>query len=253
MKLFYFDVEADLAHFRDPLSHAFFNTFIAPPTHSIIGFIGNCCGFSEKETEDKLADILNVGCKILYIKGYLKDLVIIRNQKENKNIGTPRTRKFLVNPKYRIYVGCSEENIIKEIRNHIISPCRTPYLGISDCIAYIHNISTLRRVEKTKIKNTDCIISMKKKYLEYNKKNINNVENVELYQQLPNYSTTIKEEKSLTIYPQITTTPRSYFITENEGRKPKLLEQIIMSVNCILNFSNDIDGYVIDNENIFLT
>src|SRR5688572_4105168 len=100
MKLFYFDVEAELAHFRDPLSHAFLNTFIAPPTHSIIGFLGNCSGFSELETEEKLDNTLSIGCKILSINGYLKDLVIMRNLKENENIGFPRKRKFLVNPKY---------------------------------------------------------------------------------------------------------------------------------------------------------
>jgi hypothetical protein len=39
MKAFYFDVESEIAHFRDHLSHAFLNRFLAPHPHTIIGFV----------------------------------------------------------------------------------------------------------------------------------------------------------------------------------------------------------------------
>ena len=52
MLSFYFDIESEIAHFRDPTSHSFLNTFLAPPPHTVLGLLGGCCGYSEKETED---------------------------------------------------------------------------------------------------------------------------------------------------------------------------------------------------------
>jgi CRISPR-associated Cas5-like protein len=100
MKAFYFDVESEIAHFRDHLSHAFLNTFLAPPPHTIIGFLGCCCGFTEKETENNLSSNVMIGCRILSVKGYLKDLVIMENQKGGSYVPFPRTRKLLCFPLY---------------------------------------------------------------------------------------------------------------------------------------------------------
>jgi CRISPR-associated protein Cas5 subtype I-B len=101
----FFDIESEIAHFRDPMSHAFLNTFLAPPPHTIMGFLGSCCGFSESETEQKITPDIKVGCKVISLNGYLKDLAIMENQKDkNKRKQFPRKRKLLVKPIYRIYV-----------------------------------------------------------------------------------------------------------------------------------------------------
>lgn len=92
---FHLDVESEIAHFKDPTSHAFLNTFLAPTPHTIIGFLGACSGFSEIETEE-LTKKLKVGCIVLRLKGFLKDLVIMDNQKGKQIVKFPRTRKFLV-------------------------------------------------------------------------------------------------------------------------------------------------------------
>lgn len=258
MKAFYFDIESDIAHFRDPMSHAFLNTFLAPPTHTVIGLLGTCCGFSEKETEEKLSDIILVGNKVLSIRGYLKDLVIMRNLKENNNIGFPRTRKFLVNPKYRIYVVSEDQNLLKKVSDGVSSPKYTPYLGISDCISYIRYISKLTDVKKTKIKQTECTLSIGKKDLENENslvdvkntgKKIKEIENFEI----PEFYSKIKKERSLTVNPHLITIPRSYEITEDSGRKPKSIEGLLMFSNCILSFKKPVDGYLIDDEPVSLT
>ncbi len=259
MKAFYFDIEADIAHFRDPMSHAFLNTFLAPPTHTVIGFLGTCCGFSEKETEEKLNNKILVGNKVLSIRGYLKDLVIMRNQKENKNIGFPRTRKFLVSPKYRIYVTGEDDNLLKEVVNGVASPAYTPYLGISDCICCIRYISKFTEAKKTKIKQTECTLSLGKKDIGNTTDFIKNTQHIDKKNvmsenfEIPEFYSTIKKEKSLTINPQFVTVPRSYEITEDSGRKPNSIEGLLMFSNCVLSFKKPLDGYLIDDEPVSLT
>ena len=95
MHVFYFDVESEIAHFRDPTTHAFLNSFLAPPPHTIAGLLGGMSGFSEESTEDMVQKI-KVGCLVLRIGGFLKDLVMMENQKDEKKvIKFPRARKFV--------------------------------------------------------------------------------------------------------------------------------------------------------------
>src|SRR5215207_3975760 len=133
---FYFDVESEIAHFRDPTSHSFLNTFLAPPPHTIIGFLGNCYGSTETETEE-IGHKVKVGCIVLDLKGFLKDLVIFVNQKKIKDkpfTTFPRTRKFLVGPKYRFYVASEDGTLISDLHKFVSAPRRIPFLGISDCL-----------------------------------------------------------------------------------------------------------------------
>ena len=243
MKAFYFDVESEIAHFRDPLSHSFLNTFLAPPSHTIIGFLGSCCGFSEIETETKINNDIFVGCKMLSLKGYLKDLAIMRNYKNNENTGMPRMRKFLVNPKYRIYVASKDEDKIKKIRYQVNNPIFTPYLGISDCIAYIRFISEILEAKSTKFKEIECNIFIQDQDHINNNNNDNSIQ-IE-------YSTRVKKDNTLIVYPQIVRSPKSYEITE-KGRKPKIYEKVLMSLNCIIKLKKDFNGFVIDDEKVSL-
>ena len=246
MKAFYFDVESEIAHFRDPLSHSFLNSFLSPPSHTIIGFLGCCSGFSENETETEINNNILVGCKMLSLKGYLKDLVIMRNYKNNQNIGMPRMRKFLVNPKYRIYVASEDEDKIKKIRYQVNNPIFTPYLGISDCIAYIRYISDILDAKSTKIKEIECNIFFQDKDHTNNNYNNYNDNSIQI-----EYSTRVKKDNALVVYPQIVRSPKSYEITEN-GRKPQIYEKVLMSLNCIIKLKKDFNGFVIDDEKVSL-
>lgn len=240
MKAFYFDVGAELAHFRDHMSHAFLDTFLAPPPHAIIGFLGCCCGFTEKETEEVLSPNVMVGCKILSIRGYLKDLVIMENQKGGTYVPFPRTRKFLVNPLYRIYVAANnrnknknEENVdnnnnkddelLSSIKQAVSSPIYTPYLGISDCIAYVRFISDLIDIEPTRFKETDGIVPFPIGHTsEQKKKKISKSKGHNMLKNYLEYSTRIKGPGLLITYPHVITVPRSYEISET-GRKPEII------------------------------
>ena len=156
---FHLDVESEIAHFKDPTSHAFLNTFLAPSPHTIIGFLGACSGFSEKETEE-LTKKVKVGCIALHIKGFLKDLVIMDNQKGKQIVKFPRTRKFLVGPKYRLFIAAENQELLTRLSQDISSPKHIPYLGISDCLAYIRNISKIKTARPIQLKDTESMIGV---------------------------------------------------------------------------------------------
>ena len=258
MKAFYFDVESELAHFRDHLSHAFLNTFLAPPPHTIIGFLGCCCGFTEKETEDILSSNVMIGCRILSVKGYLKDLVIMENQKGGSYVPFPRTRKYLVSPAYRIYIAANCENtyeneennnkLIYSLRQAVSAPRHTPSLGISDCLAYVRYISRVINIEPTRFKETEGIVPFPVVRIEKNGKKQKD-HTLEGYHE---YSTRIKGPGVLTVYPHVVTVPRSYEIIE-KGRRPESLVRLLISLNCIVSFKKPIEGWVINGENVVLT
>ena len=224
---FNFDIESEVAHFRDPTTHQFMNTFLAPPPHTIIGLIGACCGFDQEKTEE-LTSKIKVGCKTLHLKGFLKDLALMENQRRMTNM--PRRRKFLVGPKFRIFVGSEDKSILETIRKAIFMPVYTPYLGISDCIAYFRKVSEIDKTEKEKIKSTDSVVMVD-----------SNTE----------YWTKIKDPNQITVFTETITSPTSFEITDN-GRKPKEFKRFLMSVNCNLIFRKKIDGYNIDGENVCL-
>jgi CRISPR-associated protein Cas5 subtype I-B len=264
MKAFYFDVESELAHFRDHLSHAFLNTFLAPPPHTIIGFLGCCCGFTEKQTEESLSSNVMVGCRILSVKGYLKDLIIMENQKVIPSTSFPRTRKFLVNPVYRIYITANNENangndeknkLISNLRHAVSHPKHTPFLGISDCLAYVRYISEVSDIEPTRLKETEGIVPFpvsdttdeKNEKRQKGRKQSNYTSNRKYHE----YTTRIKGSGVFTVYPHVITVPRTYEITEG-GRRPRTLVKLLISLNCIVSFKKPIDGWVINGENVVL-
>jgi CRISPR-associated protein Cas5 subtype I-B len=229
---FNFDVEAEVAHFRDPTSHAYLNTFLAPPPHTIIGFLGNCCGMPQSEAED-LSDMVKVGCIILELRGFLQDLVIFINQKKikGKSYSTlPRTRKLLVGPRYRFYVASEDATLLSNLRSMISAPRRTPYLGISDCLAYISSLSGISLAVQKKIKDTDSIVPF-----DYD----------------IDYYTKIKEPQKITVHTETVRSPTRYEITER-GRSPTNQKSFLMSVNCRIFFKKPLDGYEIDGDNVCL-
>ena len=237
MRSFSFEIESELAHFRDPSSHAFLNTFIAPPAHTIIGLLGSCCGFTEVETENMLSTDVKIGCRALSIRGYLRDLVNMQNQKGKMSIRFPRARKFIVGAKYKLYVATNKSGLISRLRESVASPKRVPYLGISDCLGYIRNISRISEARETELNETDSIITVKR--------------SVTTDKEL-DYYVTIKEQGKMTVYPQLVRAPRLYKITSS-GREPQDYQTLLMSANCNIHFrKKDYKGYLIDKEQVCL-
>ncbi len=234
---FSFDIEAEIAHFRDPSTHTFFNTFIAPPPHTILGFIGGCLGYDEIQVE-KLGENIQTGCIVKKLKGYLKDLAIVsnqKNQKDSQNIKTPRTRKFLIDPLYRIFVFCNDTSLLEEVQSSIHKPKFVPYLGISDCIAYIRSISKISPVKQLQANEIKSVVNLDKVYEE---------------KQGNRFVTTIIDPKMLTVFPSLALCPTKYIISEN-GRQPMDFQKILMSVNCMVKFENPINIYQLCGDNIF--
>ncbi len=234
---FSFNVEAEIAHFRDPSTHSFFNTFIAPPPHTILGFIGSCLGYDEIQVE-KLGENIQIGCIVKKLKGYLKDLAIVNNQKNQKggqNIKTPRTRKFLIDPLYQIFVFSDDSPLLEEIQSSIRKPKFVPYLGISDCLAYIRSISKISQVKLIQSNEIKSLVNLDKIYKE---------------KQDNRFVTTIIDHKMLTVYPFYALCPTKYIIYDN-GRQPINFQRILMSVNCLIKFEKEINIYQLDGDNIF--
>lgn len=237
MKSFSFDIESELAHFRDPGSHAFLNTFVAPPAHTVVGLLGSCCGFSELETENILSPNVSVGCRVISISGYLRDLVNMQNQKGKMSKRFPRARKFIVGAKYKLYVATGKPDLILGLREAVESPKHVPYLGISDCLACIRNISKILEAKETELKETDMVIPMTHTF--------NTGNDLDYY-------VTIKDECKMTVYPQLVKTPRYYEISDY-GRRPLGYQTLLMSVNCNIHFRRKIyKGYLIDKEQVCL-
>ena len=230
MFCFYFDIESEIAHFRDPASHAFLNTFLAPPPHTILGLIGSCAGYTESETEE-LRNKIKVGCVIRHLNGFLRDLTITDNQKGKTHlVKMPRMRRFLVGPKYRIYVGSEDKQFLTQVQGFVKKPQHSLYLGISDCLAYVRDISKISQVKTGKFKKTSSVFM-----IESDNK----------------YSTTLKEENQITVSPQIIKSPTSYVITET-GRRPENFEMFLMAVNCTISFSKPVVGIQLNGENVCL-
>jgi CRISPR-associated protein Cas5 subtype I-B len=229
---FHLDIESEIAHFKDPTSHAFLNTFLAPSPHTIIGFLGACSGLSEIESEGLTKDV-KVGCIVLRLKGFLKDLVIMDNQKGKQLVKFPRTRKFLVGPKYRFFIASENRELLVKLSQDISSPKHIPYLGISDCLAYIRNISKIKTAKPIQLKDTESIVG------------------IEIGQPDLEFYTKIEKSGDFTVYTETVTTSTAFDITER-GRKPLAHKKFLMSVNCRLFFKKAIEGYEIDGENVCL-
>ncbi len=229
MKSFYFDIEGEIAHFRDPTSHQLLNTFPAPPPHTIIGLIASCHGLEESQVGD-LAKRIRVGCKPISLSGTLRDMSLIENQKETPPKKIPRMRKFLVNPKYRIFIASEDTDFLIKLKDSVKSPQHIPYLGISDCIASIRFVSDIMEAHPIMSKEYDCIIPF----------DDNN-----------NFTTIVKDQNSLTMFSQIISTPTSYVIMV-KGRKPVSQRRYLMSVNCKIKFRKNIEGIEVGGENVCL-
>ncbi len=220
---FYFDIRADFAHFRDIFTHAFFRTYLAPPRTTILGIIGASIGLNEEDTI-KLSDSLYAGTKILSINGIAREIVNVENQKEI-GLKTPTMRTLIVNPIYRIYIGGEDKGLIERIRDSLLKPVYPLYLGITECLANIKDISDIYYCKKCDTKCFSCIIPALK------------------------YTSKILDKTKFVLLPEINKTVYSFKYTP-KGREPLKYIDLVMSYNCKLELSESIPSYFIIDDYI---
>ena len=221
----YFDVTADLAHFRDVFAHGFFKTLLAPPRPTVLGMIGAVLGYSEEEVIDNLKDVY-VGIKISSINGYAKEIVTMINQKSNGG-RTPVMRTMLVKPMYRIAVGSTDEVLVRSIRDSLMNPVYPLYLGVSDCLAYIREVSDVIRTDQAYAKRISCIVPYDGRM----------------------YRTYVKDHSKMIFGPEIVRTVRSFTLTK-KGKSPYEYINLLMFYNCEVEFDEHIVAYRIAGEPI---
>jgi CRISPR-associated protein Cas5h len=121
--------------FRKPSSTSLILTYSIPPFTTIRGMIANALGLQRDDYS--LQDKVNIGISVKEFGFKNTEMAKILKLKENKNHpirnypSSPMFREFVVNPKYKIYLG-GDEDIIKNIYNALKFPERSLYLGQSD-------------------------------------------------------------------------------------------------------------------------
>jgi len=221
--IFYFDIRADFAHFRDIFTHSFFRTYLAPPRTTILGIIGASMGFNEEDTI-QLSGSLYTGTKILSINGIAKEIVNVENQKEI-GLKTPTMRTLIVNPIYRLYIGGEDKALIERIRDSLLKPVYPLYLGITEFLANIKDISNIYDCEKYDTKFSSCIIPALK------------------------YTSKILDKTKFMLLPEINKTVYSFKYT-SKGREPLKYIDLVMSYNCKLELNESIPSYIINDDYI---
>ena len=123
--------------FRKPSSTSLILTYSIPPFTTIRGMISNALGLQRDDYF--LQDKIKIGIAVRDFGFKNTEMAKILKLKENKNHlvrnypSAPMFREYIVNPKYRIYLG-GDENTMNKIRDAIGSPERPLYLGQSDDI-----------------------------------------------------------------------------------------------------------------------
>lgn len=155
-----FDVASNFAFFRKNFTTTNALTFAVIPRSAVEGLIGAIIGLSKVDFPDLLKDskiavelkstVRKLNLQYMHINHdwwnetlnrYLNNRQFIL-QKTRAQIAVPASVEFLVNPAYRIYVDCYNE----EINNKLSESLRnkqsyyTPYLGGSSMIASLKHI-----------------------------------------------------------------------------------------------------------------
>lgn len=216
MKGISFVLRGELAHFRNPFTQTHFDTYLAPPKTTINGLIGAARGKNRKELVEQNSKI-KVGVEIVNIEGFLKEIVNTKNLKGDKTF-TPVTRKSIVQPKYKVYVGSEESKLLKNIKEGLKSPSYPLYLGISDFLATVEGIKGLRPLEKCKKKETSTIIEGNQRKYVVRKKGEEIEEGT--------YMIPPKKERVIT-----------KFEMKNGKRKPQESKKMLMFYNCKIEFN----------------
>ena len=146
--------------FRKPSSTSLILTYSIPPFTTIRGMISNALGLQRDNYF--LQEKIKIGIAVRDFGFKNTEMAKILKLKENKNHpvrdypSSPMFREYIVNPKYKIYLG-GDENTINKIRNAIESPERPLYLGQSDDIIDLSS-SPLMDIEEIETNQFDSVV-----------------------------------------------------------------------------------------------
>jgi|GEM_PF-3108999 len=234
MKGISFVVKGDLACFRNPATLSFFETFLCPQRTAILGLIGALLGHSEKDTYEALAKKLKVGIEILEINGFAREITRLRNLKGKEEEKTPTMRNLLVRPKYRIYLGLEENELLEKISRAAEEPKFPPYLGSSDFLAFpVTEITLFDTLTSRKENLFECVVP--------------EVEKIDWF-----ITDRIKDNKrgQLVIPAKRYKTVRDWKVTDR-GRVPEFID-LIVGYNCLIKTTPKLPCYYFAKKPIVL-
>jgi CRISPR-associated protein Cas5h len=146
--------------FRKPTSTSLILTYPIPPFTTIRGMISNALGLQRDDYS--LQDKIKIGISAVEFGFKNTEMAKILKLKENKDHlprsypSSPMFREYVVNPKYKVYLG-GDEDIIEKIFNAIQTPERPLYLGQSDDLVDVE-ISQPFDIEEIESDYVDSIV-----------------------------------------------------------------------------------------------
>lgn len=149
-------LHATTASFRDPNTHLYQETILAPPPPStLVGISGAALGMEfENALEYFKRNKISIGC-ITKSEGFGKDLWSyskIKGKKVGKDV---LIREFLYYVYVDIFITCEQEKVIEEISKAFENPYFALTLGNSDELVKILNIEVCNNVSISKSKNVN--------------------------------------------------------------------------------------------------
>jgi CRISPR-associated protein Cas5h len=166
VKILSFELEGSFAAFRDPTVTTNQTVYYIPSKSAVVGLLGAMIGV---ERDLVLGDLYGKAYLDLFsttkigicMKSEPKKVTFFTNHRSFKEAKTkPFKTELVEDPKYRIYVNCSDENI-KKLESAISTKnfVYTPYLGHAYCPAVVNDLRNDNASEASpNEKITECVI-----------------------------------------------------------------------------------------------
>jgi len=159
------------ATFRKPNSTSLILTFTVPPFTTLRGMISNALGLPRDDysLQDRLKFGISVKKTGIKNTEVLKILKFIKTDKKSKKKrqpwdmknypSSPLFHEFLTSFVYKIYLASEDEKLLTNIRERMGNPIRSLYLGQSDDLIDISEVSSIVNVKNTMASKFSSIIS----------------------------------------------------------------------------------------------
>lgn len=161
MKGIILDVEVlYFSTFRKPNSTSLILTYCIPSFTTIRGILSNALGLQRDDYS--LQDEIKIGISVADFGSKNTEMAKILKLKENKDHlicdypSSPMFREYIVNPKYKIYLG-GDGDIINKIHDAVKNPERPLYIGQSDDLVEIRASSAIQ-INEIETDRVDSVI-----------------------------------------------------------------------------------------------
>lgn len=140
------------ASFRDPNTHLYQESILAPPPTTIVGIAGAALGMSFKDALEYFKDgKISVGC-IIKSQGKGKDLWNYSKIKEKKVIKAILLREFLYDINADLFFACNDIKKIEKIYQAFSNPVYALTLGNSDELVKIIKVEKYESISSSEQK-----------------------------------------------------------------------------------------------------